>query len=224
MPRRAIGFLVVFSLGAKVQPLGTLRNDCAGRLYWLAYGKPLQTMATILRKLPRDEFGKFRPTFQTKAHTYRIISPEEGIGILRWSLLSKMSAVLGYGADVKTQLDNLRKARQIVNDVLKGKGDILELGVHLQAVEDGIRKENEMRYHFSFYTAALFIVREGEDLTKYSDEMATDKIDDWNDAGYDATDFFLLVLNVAPNFLNPLRDFIATGKATPAGRSSESGG
>lgn len=160
--------------------------------------------ATRIKHLPKDEMGRILPNFTAGGNKYRILTPEDGIGILRWSILSKMSSVLGYGADVKTQLANLQKAREIVNNVFKGKGDILELGVHLKSMEDGIRSDNDKRYHFAFYTATIFIVREDEDLTTFSDELASAKIDDWNKEGYDAADFFLLVLKEAPNFLNPL--------------------
>lgn len=159
---------------------------------------------TKIKGLPRDEMGAIRRTFKANGTKYRILSPKDGIGILRWSILSKMSSVLGYGASVAAQLANLKKAREIVNEVLRGKGDILELGVHLKAIEDGIRTANDNRYHFAFYTAAIFIVEDGEDITVFNDDMATEKIDNWNKEGYDAADFFLLVMNEAPSFLNPL--------------------
>lgn len=180
--------------------------------------------ATRIKHLPKDEFGRILPNFKASGNKYRILTPEDGIGILRWSILSKMSSVLGYGADVKTQLSNLQKAREIVNSVFKGKGDILELGVHLKAMEDGIRADNEKRYHFAFYTATIFIVREGEDLTTFSDELASAKIDDWNNEGYDAADFFLLVLKEAPNFLNPLPSSSKADGGNNGGGSMENTG
>jgi hypothetical protein len=170
---------------------------------------------TRIKKLPKDELGRYLPTFTASGNKYRILSPDDGIGIVRWSILSKMSSVLGYGADVKTQLANLQKARAIVNEVFKGRGDILELGVHLKAMEDGIRTDNERRFHFAFYTATIFIVREDEDLTKFSDDLATAKIEDWNNEGYDAADFFFLVLNKAPDFLNPLPSSSKVGETNP---------
>jgi hypothetical protein len=161
-------------------------------------------MAFQVKHIPKNADGSYKRTFKANGVTYKILSPDDGIGILRWSLMSKMSSVLGYGADVKTQLDNIKKVRTIVGEVLKGKGDILEVGVHLKAMEDGIRRENNLRYHYAFFTATLFIVRDGEDLTEYSQDDAQGKIDDWNAENLDAADFFFLVLNELPRFLNPL--------------------
>lgn len=160
-------------------------------------------MAGKVKKLPKNPDGTFKRTFKANGTTYTILNPDDGIGIYRWSLLSKMSSVFGYGADVTTQLGNLQKVRVIINDVMKGKGDLLEVGVHLKAMEDGIKRSNNLRYHYAFYTATLFVVKEGEDLTEYNDAAATEKIDDWNAENLDSIDFFLLVLSEAPRFLNP---------------------
>jgi hypothetical protein len=59
---------------------------------------------------------------------------------------------------------------------------------------DSFKGELTSRYPAAYYICTLFIIREGEDLSTWSFELADEKIDDWVKENLNAVDFFGLAL------------------------------
>lgn len=58
--------------------------------------------------------------------------------------------------------------------------------------------------HPALLMCSLFICRESDDLTEWSETKALENIEDWRVEGFDFTDFFQLAFNLAKEFLTEL--------------------
>ena len=59
---------------------------------------------------------------------------------------------------------------------------------------DSFKGELTSRYPAAYYICTLFIIKEGEDLSKWNFESADEKINDWTEANLKAVDFLGLAL------------------------------
>lgn len=163
----------------------------------------MSKQATQVKFLPRDEKGNFAREFKANGNSYIILSQEEGIGILRYCRLLNMSSVWGLQADFGSQLSAWRKATSAVDLALNGKcswGDFYGIA---QSAVDGINRSGQTNYTYTFWTACLFVVRKGEDLTKFVEADQQSKIDDWAAEGLHEMDFEELVKKKLVEFSKP---------------------
>lgn len=70
---------------------------------------------------------------------------------------------------------------------------------------DSIKGEHTKRLSAAYYMCSLFIIREGEDLSKWSWEDAYKKIEDWTEENLNPFDFFTLALQSSKSSLEILR-------------------
>jgi hypothetical protein len=155
-----------------------------------------------IKPLPRDAAGKLKRTFKANGKAYHIRSAEEGIGINRLSLLYKMSATAGYGVSIRDQQKNWKKVGDLIQNWMRGKNNMEDVFALVKAQYEGIATEANREYPMTMYLCSLFIVREGEDLTTWSEAEADEKIEDWNAEGYNERDFFRCALEQLADFLN----------------------
>lgn len=146
-----------------------------------------------LKKLPRDEKGNYAREFVANGTTYIIRTQQEGIGINRYCRLLNMSSVWGFQADLGSQKNAWVKATKAVDQALIGKGSFGEYFGIAQSAVDGLNRTGETNYTYSFWVACLFVVRKGEDITKFVDAEQQKKIEDWATEGYHEQEFEQLV-------------------------------
>jgi hypothetical protein len=63
----------------------------------------------------------------------------------------------------------------------------------------GINDAMQKRYHPVLLMCTLFINEEDEDVSKYDEQRARDKLEDWKE--YSVNDFFQLAFNLVPDFI-----------------------
>jgi hypothetical protein len=59
----------------------------------------------------------------------------------------------------------------------------------------------DKKHHAFLQIAALFLIREDEDMTKFDQEFQDTKIQDWLDSGVSYEDLFTLAVNTVPGLL-----------------------
>ena len=92
-----------------------------------------------LKRLPRDEAGKFKPFFNGKSgKKYQIRSPEDGIGILRYSMLVKMSSSMGFGVGMGDQLKNWKEISDLIHGLVENRNTLPDIFALVKAQFDGI--------------------------------------------------------------------------------------
>jgi hypothetical protein len=136
-----------------------------------------------MKNLPKKENGDYAREFMANGNKYIILSPEEGIGIIRWSKLQLMSSVLGYGTDLASLEQGFTKLAQMFNGFVKGNNTIFEIATHINEMRAGMVEESRRNFSYVFWTACLFIIKEGEDMTKFVEAEQEAKIEDWNKEG-----------------------------------------
>lgn len=161
----------------------------------------MRTTVNNIKKLPRNQSEKLERSFMAMGKKYVILDAEkDGITIERWTAFQKMSLVVGYAATFGDFTRNLDKAIQLCNGVVTKTHNFTDLALHLSAMKKGIVDAEKKSYDFSLYFCTLFIVEETEDLTKFDESFAAEKIKNWNDEGYDMKDFFLLARHGIPEY------------------------
>jgi len=165
-------------------------------------------MAETIKRLPRRDDGSIKSTFEANDVKYTIRTADEGISISRFNEYQKFAGMLGYNATFQKMYENNQKAIKLANGVVSGDNTFTDLVLHLNAINEGVLQASEERNSIALYICTLFIVREGEDLTTWSMELAKDKIDDWNREGYHAEDFFFLALSSVVGFKSAYNELI----------------
>jgi hypothetical protein len=158
----------------------------------------------MAKRLINDK-GEFPLEFTANGRKYRRLTPDEGVGIYRFNVLHKLASQAQLGMNATQVLEVLGKVKAgFWSCVTEGKNStthFFKAVAMMEELDKAIRGEVKHDYHLGFYIAAVFIVRDGEDLTKFVQEEQQAKIDDWNAEDYDARDFFALALSEASKFL-----------------------
>lgn len=175
---------------------------------------------TKLKRLPRNDIGNFKPSFIANGRRYYIRTAEEGIGILRYSRLVQNSTSVIYDLDVAAITKNIQKAIDLLDDRMRGKKNIIEMALHLHSMREGVTESVRKNYNFTYWSAALFIVREGEDLSEFTDAYQMDKIEDWVKEGYHEHDFYDLVKKKLLEF-SPMSPQQSLSGAKPASKDKK---
>ena len=90
-----------------------------------------------------------------------------------------------------------------MNDVkdLFDKGKSVDAFYTFENLRQAIGYRMDERAHPALLLCSLFVVTEDEDLSEWNEDEQRVKIDDWNRAGYDVNDFFVLASNLVTGFL-----------------------
>jgi hypothetical protein len=132
-------------------------------------------------------------SFEANGHKY-IIHPS--LGIERFRHFERLQVIAGFGADYATLYKRVAGAYDQINKMRVG-----DASVQMNAILEGSKRPIEGRQHPLLLICTLFIAREGDDLTAWNEAEATERINDWAEAGYDVGDFFALVSKQARQFL-----------------------
>lgn len=159
-------------------------------------------MMNEIKGLPRNEHDEIKREFTANGKKFIIRSPNEGIGIYRFSKMEDMGGVLGFDASFKSLVKSQKKYEEIYHEDIPASFKAKKMLLNSHAVLDGITSAAKNRYAKAFFMCTLFIVRPEEDLTKWNQDYSQAKIDDWNAAGLNEQDFLDLALNILPGFIS----------------------
>ena len=145
------------------------------------------TAPEIMRIIDPDTL-QWRTRFEANGTSYRIITPEQGLPLLRYTKLRAALAMVGFDSAMPDMMQQLKKMRELLN--AQGKSMTFDLSVAVHNMMETV-KRSDRNWDFATWAATLFIVRDGEDLTRYDEADAERKIEDWNAAKIYPADFFL---------------------------------
>ena len=135
------------------------------------------------------ETGRWQTDFEANGNTYKILSPSDGMSLRRYTKLRSALAVVGSDATFGEQMQNINQAKTLVDQIVTQKTGVVQLSVILENMGQAIAR-SDRKWHFSAWAATLFIIRKGEDVSQYDETLAEEKINDWNAANINASDFF----------------------------------
>jgi len=151
----------------------------------------LEVYGQFGQKLLDEKTGRITQKFTANGNTYYVLPPQVGLPPLRYSILQKMLIASVMNAPLSQIRQSYRNIRDLINTLTTKAPKLAELVEEIANNERLIMEVGNRNWASVFYTCALFIVREGEDITDFSDQLAESKIEDWNAAGLRGEDFFL---------------------------------
>jgi len=138
--------------------------------------------------------GKWVSQFEAGGKTYYIRSPQNGIGMKRYTELMKRLPAIGFDDTFQNMAQHIQDAITAANTIGSKEPKLSDLFSLLTNLYEGIRR-NDRQWQMSFILATLFIVTKDEDLAAWNFEDAQGKIEDWNKAQIHEQDFFFLVMS-----------------------------
>jgi hypothetical protein len=149
--------------------------------------------------------------FEANGRTYLVSNVAESLTVGRHMEYEKMRFQYSYLGSTEENEAILKEVSQILNDVARGVGkrNILHAATLLQSQLERVNKSrtegySDSRIQYYLMLCTLFINLEGEDVTKWSMDNATDKINDWIVEGYAFSGFFLLVNDFLKDLMTEL--------------------
>lgn len=136
---------------------------------------------------------------------------EFDLPIARYRVYEELQYLIAYGMNVEKLADSLRKIIEVNSgpDVIGAIKETHEIATNaLYSMGRYMGK----REHEIFLFATLFIIREGEDISSWSESLAKEKIKDWESEGIAASSFFLLAMKQISGFQQLLEALRKEGK------------
>lgn len=169
----------------------------------------------FLHEFHRDEQKRFRIVdpqtgihllnFTANGVNYRVVTPEEGVGLRRMQYLRVKLSMVGFDSTLGDQYAILNKITKHFD-----KGEYVRAAAGIVDMMNAISKANRM-FPYAAEACAVFIVREGENMRELPTEAEIEaKISDWNEEGLHEQDFFFLCLQWGRAWNDALADFSLT--------------
>lgn len=114
----------------------------------------------------------------------------------RYTQFEKLQNHYAFGLQFKQIAERLERSIDLAN---KGKG--IEAWNVIFNLKEGIAYRLEDREHPALLICSLFMVTDGEDLTKWDEQLAKRKIEDWKREGISINDFFQCASNFVSGFI-----------------------
>lgn len=176
------------------EELAALAAEIGKKVKAAAGGWPVGTWHADVgpKPLPRDPAtGTISRTFIANGTEYLILG-ENGIGIERWSQYEKSSISLSFNRTFQAIYQYIIEGLNSINAAPDINAVKLTANRHFLALMDSIKDLSESRYSMAFWICTLFIVRRGEDITRWEEKEQEEKIKDWKAENISEGDFFLL--------------------------------
>ncbi len=116
--------------------------------------------------------------------------------IARFKELDKLEVEFFYGFNMQELFDKLKEIYELIN-----KGKLADTPVKVHNLMTGVADKVDKREPVMLRICSLFLVTDDEDIHKWSEESAREKIMDWTEEGYAMSDFFTLAASLLPDFL-----------------------
>lgn len=132
----------------------------------------------------------------TEKHTYKVAP---SLSVDKWQEFLIIQQEVAYGMTFEEffELDKQIYAALNKLDFVKATSILYN---RMHAIQLNIEKRQDPVLKL----CSLFLIREGEDETKYDETVCKEKINDWKNSGVDFKDFFLLAAKVVPGLLTAL--------------------
>lgn len=166
-----------------------------------------------LRQLPREPGNpnKFLSQFKTDKHTYTLIG-DAGIGFERYTMFQKRSLQRGFARDFQQVWDTLQQIKLGIageTAVAKLRSEAI---IAITALQDSVADFGREQFDAALWLCTLFVLREDETMSTYSEQVAEEKLADWAAYGYSELDFFFLSGNLVPGYGSRFREVIKSNE------------
>lgn len=137
----------------------------------------------------------------------------ESISAARYSEYSLRSSLLAFKTDFETLFTSINKA---IEHLRHGKensiGNAMNAAALLENIQKGMMNFQENNRPAIIEFVSLFVIGDGEDVSKHSEDQIRVKYEDW--AHIPIVDFFLLASHAIPKFKECLIEIL--GKENPS--------
>lgn len=137
-------------------------------------------------------------TFEAGGHKYTAVT---SLTVERYEAYELYQQEVGIGRTFEELQAQINRAYALCNEVATGKKVFAELAVILHDLSIGCTLVGSNQPHAVLKLCALFLVRDGEDLSTIDDQLVQQKINDWRTEGIDMAYFFGFALRSIPGFL-----------------------
>jgi len=141
---------------------------------------------------------------------YRIMP--ESISAARYAEYSLRSSLLAFKTDFETLFTSINKA---IEHLRYGKensiGNAMNAAALLENIQKGMLSFQENNRPAIIEFVSLFVISEGEDLSKHTEDQIREKYEDWSHIPI--VDFFLLASQAIPKFRDYLIEIL--GRENP---------
>lgn len=141
--------------------------------------------------------------FEANGHIYKV--QVDQITISRFEIYEKLALEIGISATFEDLFNSVKSIYDKLTTCeipMKGNHESSVIAMNLL---HGLKKYGDGEPHQVLRFCTLFINREGEDLTKWDEHMAKDKITDWEKEGIAMADFFLLATGAIRGFTSAFK-------------------
>lgn len=150
-----------------------------------------------LKQIPQDG-----STFMANGRNYRV---HKDISIDRWIKMQALQIELGFGVEYQEMQSNWLKVVDFAN-----KQKFVDIAVMAHNMTNGVGKLFS-REPMILKFCALYINAEGEDTGIITDEMVTEKINDWKAEGFGMEGFFAFSLSKVSGLADNFKSIILEG-------------
>lgn len=150
-----------------------------------------------VKQIPLNE-----TSFEANGKKY-FISNE--LSIERWIKMQEIQTEIGFGVEFAEMQQNWMKIYELAN-----KQKFADIAVMAYNMTKGIGKAY-LREPMILKFCALFMNRENEDLGIITDDMISEKIEDWKKEGYGIDSFFVFSLGKVNGFADAFKNAIQEG-------------
>lgn len=153
--------------------------------------------------------------FDAGGKRYRVLSIEDSITIARMQAYEVIKMDYAYTVNAESIKDAAKRIDSILQGIILGKKqdeNIFHVSMILQGINDALQK-GDYPFMFSLMCCTLFIVKDGEDLSRWDKETAEAKIKDWQGANIDARCFFTLAVEWRKELNESLIQLVRDGES-----------
>lgn len=153
--------------------------------------------------------------FDAGGKKYKVLSIEDSITIARMQAYEVIKMDYAYTVNAESIKDAAKRIDSILQGLVLGKKqeeNIFHVSMILQGLNDALQKGN-YPFMFSLMCCTLFIVKDGEDLSRWDKETAEAKIKDWQGANIDARCFFTLAVEWRKELNESLIQLVRDGES-----------
>jgi hypothetical protein len=144
-------------------------------------------------------------SFEANGNKYHIKKISDSITAARYFAYEALKFEYSFDASPEMVAAQIAKAHNIVNALIVGKpapndANALDAITILYGLVQTLNKPSHIthsRARYMMLICTLFIVREDEDMTKWDEELAAEKVQDWTEEGLNISDFFTLGISAA---------------------------
>lgn len=137
--------------------------------------------------------GRWASQFEANGQVYYILKPEELSG-KRYTKFRQIESAVGFDATLSSLLQSANRMSGYYNTLLTKEPKLHELGLEIANFQQALSK-TDRNWDISLMAATLVICRKGSDKFDWNEHEAQEDLENWNKAGYPASDFFLLAMS-----------------------------